>query len=62
MNYPESLSVVIDLLSKLPGIGKKTAQRLAFNLVKSENMYVEKLSESLKSLIPPLKMTLFVVV
>ena len=62
MNYPESLSVVIDLLSKLPGIGKKTAQRLAFNLVKSENMYVEKLSESFKSLIPPLKMTLFVVV
>ena len=50
MNYPESLSVVIDLLSKLPGIGKKTAQRLAFNLVKSENMYVEKLSESLKKL------------
>ena len=50
MNYPESLSAVIDLLSKLPGIGKKTAQRLAFNLVKSENMYVEKLSESLKKL------------
>ena len=50
MNYPESLSVVIDLLSKLPGIGKKTAQRLAFNLVNSENMYVEKLSESLKKL------------
>jgi len=50
MNYPESLSVVIDLLSKLPGIGKKTAQRLAFNLVKSENMYVEKLSDSLKKL------------
>lgn len=50
MNYPESLSTVIDLLSKLPGIGKKTAQRLAFNLVKSENMYVEKLSESLKKL------------
>jgi len=50
MNYPESLSVVIDLLSKLPGIGKKTAQRLAFNLVKSENMYVEKLTESLKKL------------
>ena len=50
MNYPESLSAVIDLLSKLPGIGKKTAQRLAFNLVKSENMYVEKLSDSLKKL------------
>ena len=50
MNYPESLSVVIDLLSNLPGIGKKTAQRLAFNLVKSENMYVEKLSDSLKKL------------
>ena len=50
MNYPETLSSVIDLLSKLPGIGKKTAQRLAFNLVKSENVYVEELSDSLKNL------------
>tara|TARA_Y100000768_G_scaffold388349_1_gene383729 strand:- start:1739 stop:2335 length:597 start_codon:yes stop_codon:yes gene_type:complete len=50
MNYPETLSDVIDLLSKLPGIGKKTAQRLAFNLVKSEDRYVEQLSESLKKL------------
>ena len=50
MNYPETLSSVIDLLSKLPGIGKKTAQRLAFNLVKCENVYVEELSDSLKNL------------
>tara|TARA_Y100000766_G_scaffold224192_1_gene196755 strand:- start:164 stop:760 length:597 start_codon:yes stop_codon:yes gene_type:complete len=50
MNYPETLSDVIDLLSKLPGIGKKTAQRLAFNLVKSEDRYVEQLSDSLKKL------------
>mgnify|MGYP001020814421 CR=1 FL=1 len=50
MNYPESLSVAIRLLSKLPGIGKKTAERLAFNLVKSDKEYVRKLSSSLEEL------------
>ncbi len=48
MNYPDSLQRVIDLLSKLPGIGKKTAQRLAFNLVKGDDLYVENLSTSMR--------------
>ena len=50
MNYPESLLTAIKLLSRLPGIGKKTAERLAFNLVKSETRYVEQLSKSLQEL------------
>ena len=50
MNYPDSLLVVIKLLSKLPGIGKKTAERLAFNLVKSQDEYVQNLASSLQEL------------
>ena len=50
MNYPDSLLVAIQLLSKLPGIGKKTAERLAFNLVKAEKNYVKDLSLSLQEL------------
>ena len=50
MNYPESLMVAIKFLSKLPGIGKKTAERLAFSMVKSDIEYIEGLSDSIKKL------------
>ena len=33
-SYPDSLSRLVDSLKKLPGIGSKTAERLAFHLVK----------------------------
>ncbi|MAV63899.1 MAG: recombination protein RecR [Candidatus Marinimicrobia bacterium] len=49
--YPEILSRLIDLLSKLPGIGKKTAERLAFDLIKSkDDDYLNKLSVSIKNI------------
>lgn len=32
--YPDSLSRLVDSLKKLPGIGNKTAERLAFHLIK----------------------------
>ncbi|NMA14872.1 MAG: recombination protein RecR, partial [Clostridia bacterium] len=32
-HYPQSLNNLIDELTKLPGIGPKTAQRLAFHLL-----------------------------
>ncbi|MBO8131759.1 MAG: recombination protein RecR [Candidatus Marinimicrobia bacterium] len=35
MSLPEQLNRLIDLLSKFPGIGKKTAQRLAFHILKA---------------------------
>ena len=35
--YPKPASLLIDQLSKLPGIGKATAQRLAFFILKSDN-------------------------
>ena len=34
--YPQSLSELIHYLSKLPGVGPKTAQRLAFFLLKTD--------------------------
>jgi recombination protein RecR len=46
----EPLTRAIEELSKLPGIGRKTAQRLALHLLKSENKTVENLIESLKDL------------
>ncbi|HPZ81717.1 MAG TPA: helix-hairpin-helix domain-containing protein, partial [Candidatus Atribacteria bacterium] len=47
-SYPESLSRLISAFSRLPGIGPKTAQRLAFYLVKSPAAEVEELLSSLQ--------------
>jgi len=46
----EPLLIAIDELSKLPGIGKKTAQRLAIFLLKSENQQVDSLISAVKNL------------
>ena len=45
---PASLNKLIEELSRLPGIGKKTAQRLAFHLLKADTSIVYRLSDSLK--------------
>ncbi len=50
MQIAEPLQIAIDELSKLPGIGKKTAQRLAIHLLKYENQQVESLVNSIKDL------------
>ena len=50
MQIAEPLLIAIDELSKLPGIGKKTAQRLAIFLLKSENPQVENLINAIKDL------------
>jgi len=46
----EPLQKVIDELSKLPSIGKKTAQRLALHLLKTDVNDVQKLAEALLEL------------
>jgi len=46
----EPLQIAIDELSKLPSIGKKTAQRLALHLLKSDKQTVEALVKSLVEL------------
>lgn len=50
MQIVQPLLVAIEELSKLPGIGKKTAQRLALFILKSEYNSVENLLIALKNL------------
>ncbi len=50
MIIAEPLQIAIDELSKLPSIGKKTAQRLALHLLKSDKQTVEALVKSLVEL------------
>ncbi|NLK43044.1 MAG: recombination protein RecR [Tissierellia bacterium] len=45
--YPIPIGNLIEQLSKLPGIGRKTAQRLAFYILDMEDIEVEKLSKSI---------------
>ena len=45
--YALPIANLIDQLSKLPGVGRKTAQRLAFFILEMEELDVKKLSQSL---------------
>jgi len=45
--YPEPANKLIDQLSQLPGIGRKTAQRLAFYILKSDDAYIGSLSNAI---------------
>ena len=56
MLIPETLQRAIDELSKLPSIGRKSAQRLALHMLKSEVEDVRKLSSSLVDLKEKTKM------
>ncbi len=47
---PKSLQKLIDSLSKLPGVGKKTAQRYAYFLLRSHRSLSRDLSDSLLKL------------
>ena len=48
--YPEALGRLIFAFSRLPGIGPKTAQRLAFYLAKSKGGELEELITSLQGI------------
>lgn len=50
MEIAEPLRIVIEELSKLPSIGKKSAQRLALHLVKKDKQDLEALINSLTEL------------
>lgn len=45
--YALPIANLIDQLSQLPGIGRKTAQRLAFFILEMEDLSAERLSESI---------------
>ena len=44
---PESLNRLIDGLSDFPGIGKKTAERMAFYLLKSNDSWAQNLAKAI---------------
>ncbi|MCL6495485.1 MAG: recombination mediator RecR [Ignavibacterium sp.] len=50
MQIAETLLIAIDELSKLPGIGKKTAQRLALHIIKNDRESAEKLAKAIVDL------------
>ena len=45
--YPNSIKNVIDCLKDLPGIGEKTAERLAFSLINFDKDKLTLFSESI---------------
>lgn len=47
---PQSLQKLIDSLSKIPGIGKKSAQRMAYFLLRSHRSLAQELGSSLLNL------------
>ena len=55
MQIAEPLAVAIEELSKLPSIGKKTAQRLALFILKMDDDRVNNLLKSIKELKTKLK-------
>lgn len=50
MQIAEPLQIAIDELSKLPSIGRKTAQRLALHLLKTDQANVESLLKAIADL------------
>lgn len=49
-NYPESLMNLIDQFQKLPGIGPKSAERIAFHLLKTDTQTAIKLANAIAEL------------
>lgn len=50
MNYPQSLINLIDQLKTLPGIGPKSAERIAFHILKSDNETIARLTHAINEL------------
>ena len=46
-SFPNSVQRLIDRFARFPGIGKKTAQRMAFQVLKSDNAQAAELAESI---------------
>ncbi len=47
--YPKPVLRLIDLLAKLPGIGRKSATRMAFYLLHTSDAYSEALAEAIRA-------------
>lgn len=53
--YPKSIKNLIESFKYFPGIGEKTAERLAFSVIQMEKEQVQSLSENLISVVNNLK-------
>ncbi len=60
MHYPEPISKLIDSFMKLPGIGPKTAQRLAFHTLDMKEDDVVKFAKALVDVKENLPIVVFV--
>jgi len=50
MQLPQSIQAVIDEFSKLPGVGRKSAERIAFYLLRASKASRERLGQALSNL------------
>jgi recombination protein RecR len=50
MSFPESLTRLIEELQRLPGVGPKSAQRLAFHMLKTPREQAERLAAAIRDL------------
>lgn len=48
MSFPESLTRLIEELQRLPGVGPKSAQRLAFHMLKTPREQTERLAAAIR--------------
>jgi recombination protein RecR len=51
LDYPAPLARLIDELQRLPGVGPKSAQRIAFHLLKGTQAEAERLSQAVAELL-----------
>ena len=50
MSFPESLTRLIEELQRLPGVGPKSAQRLAFHILRSSREQADRLAAAVRDL------------
>jgi recombination protein RecR len=48
--YPKALTDIIDILKTLPGVGKRSAERMAFSMLKWQSEKLNSLGDSIKTL------------
>ena len=56
MDYPAPLARLIDELQRLPGIGPKSAQRIAFHLLKGTRADADRLSQAVGELLAAIRL------
>ena len=56
MDYPAPLARLIDELQRLPGVGPKSAQRIAFHLLKGARADAERLSQAVGELLGAIRL------